>query len=719
MTPDILTKRIQAMTAKFVIPDSEYISRTILRTDYDTARVTMIRNEDLLNEAMSSASMQGMLPHQGIPPKYATPDPISKEQLKKIDDQVRNGKMESLESMEKLREKMYSFARRVQVEIDAVVAKEIPIMQNSLGVPFLENGCCSATGGGVNRKNALDYFIAKNSEVKFHNDVSGEFHGMMKKMMKLQCAPVILDIRDTKIQFNPIPDGFSDKSILKFLVNHCKHGESGSCPPAIYEMVKRNKDESDSDVVDRIIKNGSHDMPLINGVFNRMMIQTSKMSGGTEATEYDSTNIVQKIKSLLERDLEDEADVVPTQNSDKIILKKWKSLPPEIIKFLLGNEEVAASSVQPNSREKMRNLKNYLVKENNGLFLLITDFIKKNSGLAVRDVNLISKWLTDIHGMHVVARDEVGQSGSAASKMNFISDCIAQMTIEFPNMVATSCSTTISVPKHWKISDIHKQDMQNIMNSAYSDIGGLYGDKEMKLVCESVVDKGDLLHLLSKTVDISTDVELNILFHEFLLMRSFVTYTEISARPNFIVRSAMSHGETNDVIPTLLMNVENDDATDTTDDAEMISDTMLAVEQGRGDVVALRAKVGRIMGVFAKTAMRQWEYAGFTYEKMHKQMKLSRDKEKTEITDYLKKMSDEERNLETSFKSHKLGRWNVGLQKGLTKYVGDTYDAERGDGLDGEMGGIPEGGEEGEVDDAENYDISDLNEEGDVGGDED
>ena len=29
------------------------------------------------------------------------------------------------------------------------------------------------------------------------------------------------------------------------------------------------------------------------------------------------------------------------------------------------------------------------------------------------------------------------------------------------------------------------------------------------------------------------------------------------------------------------------------------------------------------------------------------------------------------------FKKHKLGKWGVGLQKGLTQYVAETYDRER------------------------------------------
>ena len=60
-----------------------------------------------------------------------------------------------------------------------------------------------------------------------------------------------------------------------------------------------------------------------------------------------------------------------------------------------------------------------------------------------------------------------------------------------------------------------------------------------------------------------------------------------------------------------------------------------------------------------------------------KSKKKWEEKEKEQITDFLQDLSDEERNIETIFKKHKLERWGAGLQKGLTQYVQETYDQER------------------------------------------
>jgi hypothetical protein len=51
-------------------------------------------------------------------------------------------------------------------------------------------------------------------------------------------------------------------------------------------------------------------------------------------------------------------------------------------------------------------------------------------------------------------------------------------------------------------------------------------------------------------------------------------------------------------------------------------------------------------------------------------------KDKKGITDYLAKLSRDERRVEQALRKHKIGRWNVGLQKGLYQYEKSVYDKE-------------------------------------------
>ena len=71
------------------------------------------------------------------------------------------------------------------------------------------------------------------------------------------------------------------------------------------------------------------------------------------------------------------------------------------------------------------------------------------------------------------------------------------------------------------------------------------------------------------------------------------------------------------------------------------------------------------------------EFINFTNDDIKKKILSAKEREKDGITEYLQGLTDDERNVEKLFKSHKLEKWGKGLQKGLTQYVADNYDEER------------------------------------------
>ena len=74
-----------------------------------------------------------------------------------------------------------------------------------------------------------------------------------------------------------------------------------------------------------------------------------------------------------------------------------------------------------------------------------------------------------------------------------------------------------------------------------------------------------------------------------------------------------------------------------------------------------------------------------SYEDIMKKINRSTEREKTDKTTRLKSFTDEQRDINTLFRSHKLGEWGKGLQKGLTQYVKETYDEERSEILNRNM----------------------------------
>jgi hypothetical protein len=59
-------------------------------------------------------------------------------------------------------------------------------------------------------------------------------------------------------------------------------------------------------------------------------------------------------------------------------------------------------------------------------------------------------------------------------------------------------------------------------------------------------------------------------------------------------------------------------------------------------------------------------------------------KDKKGITDYLANLTRDERRVEQTLRSHKIGRWNVGMQKGLYQYEKSVYETEVGQWREGD-----------------------------------
>jgi hypothetical protein len=80
---------------------------------------------------------------------------------------------------------------------------------------------------------------------------------------------------------------------------------------------------------------------------------------------------------------------------------------------------------------------------------------------------------------------------------------------------------------------------------------------------------------------------------------------------------------------------------------------------------------------FSSTMNNHYNLINNGYTKVKDKINMAKEKEKDLITDFLKNLSDEEREIENILKNNKLEKWNKGMQKGITQYVKENYDEER------------------------------------------
>jgi hypothetical protein len=94
------------------------------------------------------------------------------------------------------------------------------------------------------------------------------------------------------------------------------------------------------------------------------------------------------------------------------------------------------------------------------------------------------------------------------------------------------------------------------------------------------------------------------------------------------------------------------------------------------DAAELKNMAGKFLLIMINRERQTKEAMNFTYgEIMDRTMGL-KQKDKKGITDYLGGLSRDERRVEQALRNHKIGRWNVGMQKGLYQYDKNVYDQE-------------------------------------------
>jgi hypothetical protein len=103
---------------------------------------------------------------------------------------------------------------------------------------------------------------------------------------------------------------------------------------------------------------------------------------------------------------------------------------------------------------------------------------------------------------------------------------------------------------------------------------------------------------------------------------------------------------------------------------------MMVVEFQPADSTQLREDVAKMMVAFMRLEQREKQAVNKSYGDIQKKRRRMKDTEKKGFTDFLGKMSKEERALESTFRQFKLGRWNVGMQKGMFQYDKATFEKE-------------------------------------------
>ena len=232
-----------------------------------------------------------------------------------------------------------------------------------------------------------------------------------------------------------------------------------------------------------------------------------------------------------------------------------------------------------------------------------------------------------------------------------VNGCVPFLTRLFPNLIANKVNYSgVKPPKHWNLSEKHVGDFQNFLNNHYHKFYKLYEDEDVLEI---------LAHVRATTVDFETLWEHVGIVDERMeaLLRQFYFYV------------------------VLLEYVESEEdgggVEETKGNDDDIADDDFAADIAEGNREKRNQKVALLFESYAHYLLSEQTAMGYTYETLMERVHRAKEKEKDMMTEYLRDMTDEQREIENMLKNNRLGKWNKGLQKGLREYQKGTYDEER------------------------------------------
>lgn len=643
---DIVSK-IKISIQKYIINTPEVKDKINDRILYNRSNV----DSEIIPEELDIKKWNNFLPQlQSV--KIKSFEQVSKAFMDDLKSNYKNGSKQQHEKINVLRGKIIYSSVKIQELIQNIISKKKAILTNSSAEPFLENSCCDS-----NSIKTLQYFTDINGEiVRLNNDVVNT-QNVIDDLDTLKKANTIFIPTDTKLKYPEISSEYSEETIYKVFIYYCKFNNNVPLNEEL-RAICNNKPltfDNNIDIKEQIQNLKSQGYNYNNKSLNQLLDVINKKGMKTINVKNIIYNNVNSIKGILE------------YSRDNIIL-------PSIFidNFIALIDNYQDGELMKDTAE-MEKMKNYLNVANENMKLEIINFIKQNlskkpNEKIIECIKTISKFSLNV--------DTSNPNYESTYKMiNYIKLTIRSLCKLYPNIIINNVDyKNVYPPKHWNLSQNHKNDFNKIINKYYQPISSYKSEKDIKLFLEELSETLNIIYELSENTLFHTPIVKNnnntfysvfdnkmcILLFQYYFYLIIKQHITILNNLDLLTKTSLISNEGSELI------IYNEDG-DLQIEADIIS----------GERASLSEKVASLLNSYATMICSHKKDINYNYSEITELVHRAKEKEKDTITTYLKNLSESEREIENYFKKHKLEKWSKGLQKGLRIYQGDTYDEER------------------------------------------
>ena len=619
---------------------------------------------------------------QFLPPLF----PFKIKKLLNVSSEFKRGLMHDLrigspnqrEKLLVLDSKIIHFSLAIQDKIQNVVKKEQAVLKNSNNEPYLENACCQTKEG----QTTIGYFVEHDRDIIEYNTIVKDLTNILYDIISYTKSGLFCSEINTKNIYPPISNSFDEKTIYLAFIYFCKFKSLIPVPEFLLPLCSEKPDNNflnNNDSIDEMIRklkdNGRN---YTNDTFLRLL----QLIGRNNIIHIDLDIPVVSSASGLNNLLESIHD-----ENDEVVEGALRTK----IQKVLNTYDIAT----PKITEEVKELNNYLHTQNNNMKEEIIEFIEKNRGSDItrRMVNKtkaivenLSEWsidktsktdITDITDTYKISSD------SMYSIVDFYKTFVTNLVTVFPNIIINKVDYNNTViPRYMNLSQNHSYKISTYIKKYYEDLKVFYGNEKLTNILNFIQTTAKNIERLSQqTPSFSTikygenvlhpvlDERTSKMLYEHYLLRVIVQYMDLSDENEMFGTFIEVQDESPDLV-----------SVDYAEERETRSDF---IRTGReihgvlgGNKKELKQLVTHLLIVFLNILDNHKDTIDISYEQIRDNVFKLREREKDKITDRLKSLTDEARDVDTMLKINKLGVWGKGLQKGLTVYDREVYDEE-------------------------------------------
>jgi len=589
--------------------------------------------------------------------------PITGEFEAQLLQDLKRGNKDQDSKINALRSKIIFLALSIEESIQKVITNNIgqkeAVLSNVAKVPFLENACCNDTNDGT-----YDYFSKKDKTINTDNEMVRRLRNVLDDIAIMSRPSILFSNKDTRLTYPELPPEFDEETVYRAFIEYCRYNTDIPISEDLRAICidkpdDFNKNGSIEEQIEQLKRDGrnynNESLDNLLALINRNNIVNVEL----RTIVFNNT---QRLRDLVQSFEEKDSTSIPQPFREKM-------------NNILDRFGVTDEPHVQGDSEQVRDFKNYLATSNGQMEISIKDFIRRNTSKSS-----YVKFTQCIDNISIFKEGITNNDSEIFNMTIFVKNAITQIAKVYPNIIMKAVNyDQMKIPRHWKLTERHVLDIQNKIKIHYAPLTALYDDKQVKKLLSIYQSQElDILHMALNTVYMTPvmvngimtetifDKKMVELLFRFYLLSLLIDMIELIDRQDLYNERIERPSN-----PMLAARIEEVDIVLRDGDAAPMLEIMA------GQKKELAQKVANLICGIMKITCLNKSAIDYKYSDVMEKITRAKEKEKDMIVEYLTEMSDEERNIENMFKTHRIGRWSVGMQKGFTVYQGDTYDQER------------------------------------------